>query len=129
MPWHFFYYLYCAFAYGCGTLKFQLERYDGRGQIGRKWEGEAGKNIAVSVILYPRFLEASFQFSLNIVVSLAVRDIIRDLIPEEMEVSVKWPNDIYVGKFGKDIYCSLLQQGCLIYESIWNILYIYPTYH
>jgi BirA family biotin operon repressor/biotin-[acetyl-CoA-carboxylase] ligase len=62
----------------------------GRGQFGSKWESEAGKNLTLSVMLYPVWLEVSAQFYLNMAVTLA-------LLPPETGATAKWPNDIYIG--------------------------------
>jgi BirA family biotin operon repressor/biotin-[acetyl-CoA-carboxylase] ligase len=79
-----------------GTVISAYHQYDGRGQIGSKWESEAGANITQSIILYPNFLKALNQFLLNQAVSLAVYDLVSAHIPKP--ISIKWPNDIYVGK-------------------------------
>ncbi|MCC6727465.1 MAG: biotin--[acetyl-CoA-carboxylase] ligase [Saprospiraceae bacterium] len=68
----------------------------GRGQIGSTWESEPDKNISLSAILYPDFLEAKDQFQLNQCISLAVFDLVKNCLPDQ-PVSIKWPNDIYVG--------------------------------
>ncbi|MFC0606916.1 biotin--[acetyl-CoA-carboxylase] ligase [Rufibacter quisquiliarum] len=65
----------------------------GRGQRGNSWDVEPDKNITLSVILKPTFLDAQQQFSLNIAVSLAVLDLVRLYVPEGS--SLKWPNDLY----------------------------------
>ncbi|WP_205504068.1 biotin--[acetyl-CoA-carboxylase] ligase [Rufibacter psychrotolerans] len=65
----------------------------GRGQRGNTWDVEPDKNITLSVILKPTFLEAQHQFSLNIAVSLAVLNLLRAYLP--VGASLKWPNDLY----------------------------------
>lgn len=70
-------------------------QYEGRGQIGRFWESEEGKNITCSTILRPSFLEARDQFQLNIAISLAISEVIQYFITTK-DVHIKWPNDIYV---------------------------------
>lgn len=65
----------------------------GKGQSGNHWESEAGKNILASVILFPTFLPADQQFYLSKVTSLALLDFFK---PEINNISIKWPNDIYV---------------------------------
>ncbi|MCF8246015.1 MAG: biotin--[acetyl-CoA-carboxylase] ligase [Saprospiraceae bacterium] len=79
-----------------GTVISTFHQSDGRGQIGSKWESEPDKNISLSLVLYPDFLAAKDQFQLNIFVSLAVFDFVKNCLPER-PVSIKWPNDIYVG--------------------------------
>ena len=80
-----------------GTVISASYQYDGRGQIGRFWESEDGKNITCSTILHPIFIQASDQFQLNMAVSLALHDLIDHFLPENHKVKIKWPNDIYVG--------------------------------
>ncbi|HRI60574.1 MAG TPA: hypothetical protein PK228_12640, partial [Saprospiraceae bacterium] len=46
----------------------------GRGQYGSRWESAAGKNLTISIILYPRWLEVSAQFYLSMAVALGVQD-------------------------------------------------------
>jgi len=80
-----------------GTVISASFQYDGRGQIGRFWESEDGKNITCSTILRPEFLLAHDQFQLNMAVSLAIHDFVTHFIDEtKYEVRIKWPNDIYV---------------------------------
>ncbi|MEY4903803.1 MAG: hypothetical protein RLZZ292_1618 [Bacteroidota bacterium] len=71
-------------------------QYDGRGQIGSSWESEAQKNVTMSVILYPTWLELRQQFTFNQSIALAVRDFVQACLPDK-KVWVKWSNDIYVG--------------------------------
>lgn len=77
-----------------GTVISTPDQYAGRGQIGRTWESEPHKNIALSVILYPTFLAANQQFLLNQSISLAVFDLLEAHFPRR--VHIKWPNDMYI---------------------------------
>lgn len=77
-----------------GTVVSTFRQSAGRGQIGSKWESEPDKNLTISVIFYPRFLEVKRQFLLNQVISLAVADLLVRYV--DNGVKVKWPNDIYV---------------------------------
>lgn len=82
-----------------GTLIYTFEQYNGRGQRGNKWESEPNKNIALSFILYPVFLNAIQQFLLTKICSLAVADLMAEflhLAGFEYAVKIKWPNDIYI---------------------------------
>ncbi|HKI88998.1 MAG TPA: biotin--[acetyl-CoA-carboxylase] ligase [Draconibacterium sp.] len=78
-----------------GTVVLAQYQKKGRGQTGNQWESEAGKNLLSSVILFPRFLLAEHQFFISKVVSLALFDFLRH---ETDNVTIKWPNDLYVGK-------------------------------
>jgi BirA family biotin operon repressor/biotin-[acetyl-CoA-carboxylase] ligase len=76
---------------GCTVVT--AEQTKGRGQRGNSWEAEPGKNITLSVVLSPSFLLARQQFHLNMAVSLAVLDLLREHGLHEAQV--KWPNDLY----------------------------------
>jgi BirA family biotin operon repressor/biotin-[acetyl-CoA-carboxylase] ligase len=69
---------------------------DGKGQGDAFWESEAGKNLLFSFVLRPQTLQVQQQFYLSIIVSLALRQTVRDLLPER-DIRIKWPNDIYAG--------------------------------
>lgn len=66
----------------------------GRGQRGNSWESEPGKNITCSLLFHPRDILPRQQFAISEAVALAVAD---TLGRYGIEVSVKWPNDIYCG--------------------------------
>lgn len=70
----------------------------GIGQRGNHWEAEAGKNLTVSIILKPTFLQAADQYQLTKAVSLGIYDWLQSQIPASMQASIKWPNDLYVGE-------------------------------
>lgn len=79
-----------------GTTVITDYQTAGRGQMGNKWTSAPGENIAMSIILHPKFLQVKQQFLLSQIIALAVRDCIADLIHQT--TFVKWPNDIYVGE-------------------------------
>jgi BirA family biotin operon repressor/biotin-[acetyl-CoA-carboxylase] ligase len=71
------------------TAESQLK---GKGQMGAKWDSELGKNLIMSVLVSDFLFEIDDVFNLNIVVSLAVINVLESYnIPE---LSIKWPNDI-----------------------------------
>ncbi|MCD6113246.1 MAG: biotin--[acetyl-CoA-carboxylase] ligase [Bacteroidales bacterium] len=80
-----------------GTIINTQYQFAGKGQGENFWESEAGKNLTISIILYPDFIYAEEEFILNKAVSLAVYNFIMAYIKDE-KVSIKWPNDIYVNK-------------------------------
>jgi BirA family biotin operon repressor/biotin-[acetyl-CoA-carboxylase] ligase len=88
-----------------GTVISAWNQTQGRGQIGSNWESEAGKNITISLVLYPTFLPIKQQFLLNQAISLSVFDFISRFI--NAEVKIKWPNDIVVSD--KKIAGTLIQ--------------------
>jgi len=79
-----------------GTIIITNEQTAGKGQDKAHWESEAGKNLTISIILYPHFLKAEKQFLLNQSIALGLRDFVVSKIHNQ-EVHIKWPNDIYIG--------------------------------
>ena len=82
-----------------GTVIYTFEQEKGRGQRGNSWESEPNKNVAFSLILYPAFLSAEKQFLLTKMCSLALSDLMAELIgftDKPKQIHIKWPNDIYV---------------------------------
>ena len=64
----------------------------GKGQMGAIWASEASKNLTMSVLVKDFLSGIDQLFNLNIVVSLAVIEVLESLnIPN---LSIKWPNDI-----------------------------------
>ena len=92
----------------------------GRGQIGRRWHAAPGKNLTLSVILYPKFLPASRQFRLNAAVSLAIATTVQELLPGPARVRIKWPNDIYVGD--RKICGILIQNGVQRHHLAYSVI-------
>ena len=78
-----------------GTVISASFQDNGRGQIGRSWESAPGKNACLSIILYPE-ITASDQFQLNATIALSLRSFVAKYLTTP--VTIKWPNDIYVGK-------------------------------
>jgi BirA family biotin operon repressor/biotin-[acetyl-CoA-carboxylase] ligase len=76
-----------------GTVITAITQWAGKGQGGNKWLTEAGKNLTISIVLYPDFLEADKQFFLNMAVALGIKDFCEFVLNDE--VKIKWPNDIY----------------------------------
>lgn len=77
-----------------GTVFVTNSQYDGRGQASSRWESEPDKNLTFSIILYPDFIEISNQFEISKMISLGVADFLKD---KTGEITIKWPNDIYIG--------------------------------
>lgn len=78
-----------------GTAVLTSFQEQGRGQRGNHWESDPGMNLLASFILFPRFLPAGMQFYLSKIASLALVDWLQQ---ETTGVTIKWPNDIYVGE-------------------------------
>lgn len=113
-----------------GTVITAVRQTAGRGQAGSKWESEDGKNVTMSVILYPHFLEVSRQFWLNRAVTLGVRDAVAQWLGQEVEL--KWPNDIYFKDkkvagiliqntlLGSRIQASIVGIGLNVNQTVFN---------
>ena len=80
----------------------------GKGQGKNKWESEEGKNLTFSLLLKPTFLPIADQFLITQVLSLGICDFLSKYI---RDVSIKWPNDIYVRK---NKICGMLVQNKII---------------
>ena len=76
-----------------GAAFFALEQTAGKGQRGKKWIAEPHKNIALSIVLEPGFLQAHQQFLLSATVALAAYDVFEKYAGNDTRI--KWPNDIY----------------------------------
>lgn len=69
----------------------------GRGQRGNSWSSEPGKNMTMSFYFKLKQERLAFRpFDICVFVSLGLRQVVTEHLPDH-EVSIKWPNDIYVG--------------------------------
>ncbi len=108
-----------------GTLIRAVNQSAGRGQFGSTWESAAGLNLTFSVVFYPTWLPPARVFRLNMVVALAVREVLESLraacpAPDTLSpVRIKWPNDIYIG----DEKCAgiLIQNGLQGQQLHWSV--------
>jgi BirA family biotin operon repressor/biotin-[acetyl-CoA-carboxylase] ligase len=66
----------------------------GKGQRNATWQSDEGQNLLCSVILYPKFLYSANQFSLIQAMALGLQEMLEKQL--EMDVYVKWPNDLIV---------------------------------
>ena len=78
------------------TVVWALEQTAGRGQPGRSWQAERGKNLTFSLLKKFEGLSASEHFLLNMAVSRAVYQVLEALSVPDLRV--KWPNDILSGR-------------------------------
>jgi BirA family biotin operon repressor/biotin-[acetyl-CoA-carboxylase] ligase len=80
-----------------GTVVRAANQTAGRGQLGSRWHSLPEKNLLLSVIFYPTWLEAQAQFYLSMAVALGVHDVIGALGHSSLAHSIKWPNDLLLG--------------------------------
>ena len=71
------------------------EQESGRGQQGKKWESESGKNLLASFLLYPS-VKPTKQFTVCQYVSMGIAEFIKETF-DIPNVHIKWSNDIYIG--------------------------------
>lgn len=74
-------------------LVYTMEQTAGRGQRGNTWESQPGKNITASLLFHPENFPAYRQFEISEAIALAICEFLKEL---ELNVKIKWPNDIYV---------------------------------
>ena len=105
----------------------------GRGCGSNTWESERGKNLTFSVLLHPTEIPVDCQFRISEAVSVAICETLEAVLrpprptgtpptQEGKRVTIKWPNDIYVGD--KKICGILIEnqlRGRLICDSIVGI--------
>ena len=76
-----------------GMTWFAVEQSSGKGQRGKLWESEPGKNIAMSMVLEPKQFNLSEQFFLSSVIAIACFEFFSTYAGDETRI--KWPNDLY----------------------------------
>ncbi|MDR7370570.1 biotin--[acetyl-CoA-carboxylase] ligase [Flavobacterium aquidurense] len=64
----------------------------GKGQMGAKWQSEAGKNLIMSALVKDFIFDNEQVFSLSLITALSVMDVLKSL--DISDLSIKWPNDI-----------------------------------
>jgi BirA family biotin operon repressor/biotin-[acetyl-CoA-carboxylase] ligase len=88
----------------------------GRGQSGNSWESEAGKNLLISIILYPTTINPEDQFIISMAISLGICDYIDQ---KTAGSKIKWPNDIYVND---DKIAGILIENSIMAGGIENCI-------
>jgi BirA family transcriptional regulator, biotin operon repressor / biotin---[acetyl-CoA-carboxylase] ligase len=76
-----------------GMAWFANEQTAGKGQRGKDWASEKGKNIAMSLVLNPGQLKLTSQFHLSATVALACFEFLSGYMDDETKI--KWPNDLF----------------------------------
>lgn len=76
-----------------GMAIFTSDQQAGKGQRGKRWVAEKGKNLALSLIIKPHFLTISQQFQLSAMVAVATSKLLTEIT--NGNCSIKWPNDLY----------------------------------
>lgn len=90
-----------------GTVIVAREQTAGRGQRGNTWFTEPGQNLTFSIVLKDLKLPAAEAHLLNYLASVAVSEFLDGY---GVRCSVKWPNDIFVGR---SKICGILVENSL----------------
>ena len=94
------------------TTIYTLNQTEGKGQRGNVWLSESGKNALFSVILFPVQISPVQQFIISQCVSLSMLHVLEKYC---FNVSIKWPNDIYVNdkKIAGILIENIIQSGLM----------------
>jgi BirA family biotin operon repressor/biotin-[acetyl-CoA-carboxylase] ligase len=76
-----------------GTIYYAESQTAGKGQREKGWVSEPGKNITLSIVLEPLFLQIPQQFQLSAAIAVACHDFLCSKV--KTEFTIKWPNDLY----------------------------------
>lgn len=76
-----------------GMVIFALEQTQGKGQRGRNWHSESGKNIMMSTLIGAEQFSFKEQFPVSATIAMACCDLFSKYAGEETRI--KWPNDLY----------------------------------
>jgi BirA family biotin operon repressor/biotin-[acetyl-CoA-carboxylase] ligase len=103
-----------------GGIVITNHQYAGKGQRGNTWVSSENKNLTFSLVLKPHFISPSESFTLNILVSVAIINVLKRL--DKSSFKIKWPNDImYNGYKVGGILIENTIQGTNIENSIIGI--------
>lgn len=94
----------------------------GRGYGENTWYSSRGKNLLISILASSISIPPEFQFHISRLISLALTDVLEDILPANCEIRIKWPNDVYVNK--KKIAGILIESSILgdrIQQSVLGI--------
>lgn len=72
----------------------------GRGRLGREWVVEPGSSLTASVLLEPAAAPERWSWLpllTGVAAARAVREVAGEAADEEVEVALKWPNDVLLG--------------------------------
>lgn len=89
-----------------GTALISENQTAGRGRQGHSWDSHRGKDILMSVLLYPKGGKNHFLSTITLAVGVAVGRALEQAA--KIQTDLKWPNDILVK--GKKI-CGILCEG------------------
>jgi len=102
-----------------GTIIAAGYQTRGKGHSGNYWHSDPGKNLLMSILLKPTWLEPMFQFYISRILSIAIWKWINNFCKD---VSIRWPNDIYIkDKKVAGLLIENIIEGDIIRDSIAGI--------
>lgn len=103
-----------------GNVIWALHQTQGRGQRGKVWNDESGKNIMMSLIIKNRL-----AYSQTALCSMLTANVVQQYfsrIYNKWQVAIKWPNDIYINdKKASGILIENIWKGMLWTHSVIGI--------
>ena len=95
-----------------GSVFYADFQTSGKGRAGNKWESERGKNLLISIILYPESLLPEDQCFISMAFSLGICDFADNHFAGS---KIKWPNDIYIND---DKIAGILIENSILGSSL-----------
>ena len=103
-----------------GTVVYTHKQTQGKGQRGNSWNAEPERNVTLSLILKPNFLNSKNTFYLSKITALALHDVMTEnLNDSQFDIKIKWPNDILVDR--KKIAGVLIENSFLNESVQWSV--------
>lgn len=99
-----------------GSVFYTDYQTSGKGRSGNKWESERGKNLLISIVLYPESVLPDNQFLISMAVSLGICDFADNYFKGS---KIKWPNDIYVND---DKIAGILIENSILAGNLENCI-------
>ncbi|MDE6301011.1 MAG: biotin--[acetyl-CoA-carboxylase] ligase [Muribaculaceae bacterium] len=96
-----------------GDVVITYSQTAGRGQRGNSWESAPGMNLTFSMLLMPPDLLARDAWRMSMAVSVGIVHALSEFTG--CPVSLKWPNDVYVGDMK---LCGILIENSLRGEYV-----------
>jgi BirA family biotin operon repressor/biotin-[acetyl-CoA-carboxylase] ligase len=76
-----------------GTAWFTNSQTAGKGQRGKEWESEDGKNILLSIVLKPELVFRAKPFYFSAFIAICCHEFLTAVTKSQF--FIKWPNDLY----------------------------------
>jgi len=78
-----------------GMAWFAHSQTAGKGQRGKEWKSEAGKNVLLSIVLKPELVFRSRPFCFSAFIALCCHEVL--VSQTQQPFHIKWPNDLFWG--------------------------------